>query len=812
MIKRIFDILFASLAILLSLPIMLLITLLIKLDSAGSIFFRQQRVGKNGKLFWIFKFRTMVEDAQKIGPSITAQSDPRVTQVGRLLRSLKLDELPQFFNVLKGEMSIVGPRPEVPNIVEKYPEEAKKIFSVKPGIVGPNQIKNIDEAAMLTERDDVEKFYLENILPQKLKNDLAYIQNKNPYKDLQFLLGGSAAIIMNSIKLRYILESRRRIMFLIIDLCLSVLSFWAGYQLRFEGNISFVDFEVMKGLIPFIIILRAPCFIYFGLYQTLWQYLGIQELIAIIKAVTVGSLLLPFVPFFIQMDMPPRSTLIIDWLLLVILLGGSRVIFKLSADRLRSTQLDNKKNVLIVGAEDAGELLVREFIKKPSLGYRPIGFIDDNPDKVGMRIHGVKVIGKVSQLSQVVKLKKADEVIIALQHASAEEVRNIIQICRQLRLACRIVPQTSAMLPQAMVPLKLRPVDVSDLLGREIIQADQAGIHDFIQDKVVLVTGAGGSIGSELVRILYQNQPREIILVDVSENNLYEIEMDLKTKVSQTLVTCYLRDVTHREEIERIFKLHRPQVIYHAAAYKHVPLVESHYGKGVINNILGTQNMADLAKEYGAECFVLISTDKAINPTSIMGTTKRIAELYVKSLGGSKTRFLSVRFGNVFNSKGSVVPLFKKQIEEGGPITITHPDVKRYFMDVSEAVFLILQATILGTDSEIFVLDMGKSIKIVDLAMNLIQMAGLSTKTIAIKYTGLRPGEKLEEELELTGELAIPTAHKKIKIWKSQPVPHAHILKEVTELVKLIHQSASREDVLQKFKTIVPEYHPYPAV
>lgn len=561
-------------------------------------------------------------------------------------------------------------------------------------------------------------------------------------------------------------------------------------------------------MIPFIIFLRTPCFVTFGLYQTLWQYLGIQELLSIIKAVTVGSLLLPFVPFLFQMNLPPRSTLIIDWLLLIVLLGGSRVLFKLTAERLRATPLDNRKNVIIVGAEDAGESLIREFIKRPSLGYRPIGFLDDNPDKVGMRIHGVKVIAPIIQLVEVVKVKKADEVIIALAESPAEQIRGIIQACKELRLPCRILPQTSSMIPATMLPAKLRPVDISDLLGRELVRTDQVGIQDFVRDKVILVTGAGGSIGSELVNLLFEHHPRELILVDESENSLYDIEMDLKARPSQTQVYCYLRDVSRREDVEPVFEKHKPHVIYHAAAHKHVPLVEMNFAKGIVNNVLGSKTMADLARDYHAETFVLISTDKAINPTSIMGTTKRISELYTQSLKG-KVRFLAVRFGNVFNSRGSVVPLFKKQIESGGPVTITHPEVTRYFMDISEAVYLILQATILGTHSEIFVLDMGRPIKIVDLAKDLIQMAGLNPKTFPIRYTGLRPGEKLEEELQLDSELAIPTAHKKIKIWRSAHRINPDIGKQVEELLRLIHAGGTRESVISKLKEIVSEYKPY---
>lgn len=809
MIKRAFDIIISFFAVIFLLPVMAVIALLVRLDSAGKIIFKQERVGKDEKVFLIYKFRTMVEDAQKLGPSITAQNDPRVTQIGYLLRRLKLDELPQFFNVLKGNMSMVGPRPEVPNIVAQFPEHAKKIFTVKPGIIGLNQIENIDEASMLTDQDQVEKFYLEKILPQKIKNDLSYVNNKNPYKDLQILLGGAAAVIMNSIKLRYILESRRRITFLIIDLCLAVLSFWLGYLLRFEGNIPHDEKTLLFSMIPFIVFLRTPCFITFGLYQTLWQYLGIQELLSIIKAVTVGSLLLPFVPFLFQMNLPPRSTLIIDWLLLIVLLGGSRVIFKLTADRLRASSWDNRKNVLIVGAEDAGESLIREYIKRPSLGYRPIGFLDDNPDKIGMRIHGVKVMAHIAQLASVVKIKKADEVIIALTESPAEQIRGIIQTCKELRLPCRILPQTSSMIPATMLPAKLRPVDISDLLGRELVHTDQTGIQDFVRDKVILVTGAGGSIGSELVSLLFEHHPRELVLIDESENSLYDIEMELKARPSQTQVHCYLRDVSRREDIQPIFEKHKPQVIYHAAAHKHVPLVELNFAKGILNNILGSKTMADLAVDFHAETFVLISTDKAINPTSIMGTTKRISELYTQSLKG-KVRFLAVRFGNVFNSRGSVVPLFKKQIESGGPVTITHPDVTRYFMDISEAVYLILQATIMGTHSEIFVLDMGQPIKIVDLAKDLIQLAGLNPKIFPIRFTGLRPGEKLEEELQLNSELAIPTAHKKIKIWRSAQKNHYDVGKGIEELLSLVTSGASRDAVIHKLKEIVPEYHPDP--
>lgn len=809
MIKRLFDIMASLLALVVLSPLILIVAALIRLDSSGPVIFRQRRVGKGGKPFNIYKFRTMIEDASKLGPSITAKEDPRITQIGRILRHLKLDEIPQFWNVLKGDMSLVGPRPEVPHLTAYFPQEAQKIFSVKPGIFGTSQLSNIDEANMMAEEPDTEKFYIEKILPEKIKNDLAYIHNRNPFKDLKILLGSSTALLVNSLKLRYVLESPRRILFLFVDLCFAVLSVWAGFLLRFEGAIPVEEQIIFYSMIPFITLLRAPCFITFGLYQTLWQYLGVQELVAIIKAATAGSLLLPFVLFLLQAEQPPRSVLVIDWFLLIMMLGGFRIFFKLTADRLRHTKLDKKRNVLIVGAEDAGEMLVREYIKRPNLGYWPVGFVDDHPEKIGLRIHGIKVIGKIFQISQISKLKKVDEVVIALSEASPEKIKIITKQCRDLKIPCRIIPQTSALLAPGVLPLKLRAVDISDLLGRELVHADQTAIHALVHDKKILISGAGGSIGSELARVIYQNGPRELVLIDNSENNLYDVQMDLKNRDSETQVSCYLRDVTEQNDMEKIFQKHQPQIVYHAAAFKHVPLVEIHYAKGIINNIQGTRIMADFAKAYGAESFVLISTDKAINPTSLMGATKRAAELYVQSLGGGKTKFLSVRFGNVFNSKGSVVPLFKKQIEEGGPVTVTDPRMKRYFMDVSESVFLILQSTILGSDAEIFVLDMGHAISIVDLAKNLIQMSGAPDKSIEIRFTGLRPGEKIEEELELSSEQAIPTTYKKIKIWRSILKSPKNLSEHINDLIEMAKKGASRDKILQQIQLLVPEYRPY---
>ena len=612
-----------------------------------------------------------------------------------------------------------------------------------------------------------------------------------------------------SIKWRYIFEGKRRLLFLILDVSLSLASYLLALSLRYEMDIPPAMIRSLWLILPSIIFLRAPCYVYFDLYQTLWKYLGTQELISIIKAVTAGSLFLPVATYFMGLPSYPRSVFIIDWFILIIALGGSRIGFKIMAEKLRKLDQKQKKNVLIIGAEDSGEQLVREFIKRPELGYKPVGFLDNQPSKIGLRIHGVKVMGRIRDLPRIVRLRKVDEVIIALPKLSGDEIKDILASVRNYGLTIRIIPQMPLSLTPDTLPLKLRRVDIADLLGRDLVQADFSGIRNFFLDKKVLVTGAGGSIGSELVKTICKNFPLEMILIDNTEKNLHEIETEVKKYAVHTKITSYEADVTDAAQMNKIFQFHHPQVVYHAAAYKQVPFVELHCARAIQNNVMGTKIVADLAARTGVNFFILISTDKAINPRSVMGTTKRIAELYTQSLKYPDSCFISVRFGNVFNSNGSIIPVFKKQIEEGGPLTITHLEMTRYFMDVTEAVYLILQATILGSDSEIFVLDMGKPVKIVDLAKDLIQLMGLNPETFPIQCIGLRPGEKINEELVLDGERAISTTHNKIKIWKSEKVINKIIDQQINDLNSLIENDAPRESILQKLKEIVPEYEPW---
>lgn len=809
--KRVLDFAVSLTALAVLSPLMILTALLIKLDAEGSVFFRQERVGRRGQVFWIWKFRTMVEDAESLGAQITAKNDVRITRIGRVLRKSKLDELPQLFNVVLGEMSLVGPRPEVPRMMDLYAEsERAEIFETRPGILGSSQLLWRDEEKILPETGDIEAFYREHILKAKIQCDLDYVRSRDPLKDLKIVFRAVPALTSGFFKWGYIFESRRRISFLAFDLVLAAASYAAAFLLRFENQVPEDQLAIFWAMLPWVLILRGFCYVSFGLYQTLWQYLGLTELIAIVKSVTAGSLLLPVVSFLAQTGYQPRSTLVLDWLILILALGFSRIFFKVTAERLRVPRTGHKsKNTLILGAGDAGERLIRELMKRPGLGYRPVGILDEDPLKAGVRIHGIKVLGGVNHLTQAARVKKAEALIIALTEVSGQTIQTILSEGRRLDLICRIMPRMANILPPQIVPLQLKEVDVADLLGRSLVKADAGRLENFLAGKRILITGAGGSIGSELARRIHEHHPHEIVLVDQSESNLYEIEMELAASAASGVrVVPYLRDIRDRAALEKVFSSHRPEIVYHAAAYKHVPLLEHHVAEGILNNVLGTRNAADLAAQFESEKFVMVSTDKAIRPSSVMGATKRIGELYLQTMSSAKTQFMAVRFGNVFNSRGSVVPLFRSQIERGGPVTVTHPDVKRYFMDISEAVFLILEASRIGGGKRIFVLDMGDPLRIADLARNLMQLMGAAPDQIPIRYIGLRPGEKLEEEIQMKGERLIPTECSKIQIWEA-PVTDADFRKKMEFLLKQASLGSDRDAILRALCSAVPDYQPW---
>lgn len=571
-------------------------------------------------------------------------------------------------------------------------------------------------------------------------------------------------------------------------------------------------------LLVFVFVIKTAIFGLFKQYRGWWRYVGISDLTGIIRASLVSTMLIfglwvaGLYVSSVRRSIPnvfdvSQAVFVVDMFCTVLLLAGLRMAIRLYYEEFRTVESGRLKRFLIVGAGNTGESLLREIHRMTVAEYEMVGFIDDDPAKQGIRIHDVPVLGTVEQLAEICTEKNIEEVAIAMPSATAQQRRRVVQVCQGTKVRFRTVPSMTDIASGKFRVSQIRDVDINDLLGREAIQLDTDSIEAFIKGKTILVTGAGGSIGSEMCRQICHFGPKLLLLVEQAENPLFYIERELREKFPDITMTAVVCDITDQSRVEGIFEKYRPEVIIHAAAHKHVPLMEGNPGEAIKNNVVGSRTVADAADKFGAGNFVMISTDKAVNPTSIMGSSKRVAELYVQDLNRtSKTHFVTVRFGNVLGSEGSVVPIFKKQIAQGGPLTVTHPDMKRYFMTIPEASQLVLQAASMGKGGEIFVLDMGEPVKIVDLARELITLSGFRPgEDIEITFMGLRPGEKLFEELSIKGEDMQETRHPKIGIWKNMPIDRDRLRAKIAELVALA-KIGEYAGIVAKIKELVPEY------
>ncbi|MGW5952783.1 polysaccharide biosynthesis protein [Bacillus mycoides] len=506
----------------------------------------------------------------------------------------------------------------------------------------------------------------------------------------------------------------------------------------------------------------------YKLYNKAWEYASIGELKQIFKAITLSIIVTAIVQQIINHDIYVRI-LAIAWMLHLLLIGGSRFVWRMFRDTYISKDA-NKKRTLIVGAGSAGTMVVRQLLHNKEADLYPIAFVDDDRNKQKLEIYNVPVVGTTNHIKEVVEDNDIEHIIIAIPSLSRNQINEIFEKCRKTKAKTQIVPMLEDLLDGKVSVNEFRDVQVEDLLGREPIQLDDAGIGEKITGKTILVTGAGGSIGSEICRQVMKYKPAKIVLLGHGENSIYNIEMEMRVTYKDTVeIVTEIADVQDRHKIFEIMKKHQPYIVYHAAAHKHVPLMERNPEEAVKNNIFGTKNVAEAADTFKVNTFVMVSTDKAVNPTNVMGATKRFAEMLVQHMASvsTGTRFVAVRFGNVLGSRGSVIPLFKKQIQKGGPVTVTHPDMIRYFMTIPEASRLVIQAGTLARGGELFVLDMGDPVKIVDLAKNLITLSGYSVEEIGIKFTGLRPGEKMYEELLNEGEVHPEQIFPKIHIGKA---------------------------------------------
>jgi FlaA1/EpsC-like NDP-sugar epimerase len=589
-----------------------------------------------------------------------------------------------------------------------------------------------------------------------------------------------------------------------VDLLIVVFSTWISYYFRFGWEVAP---QFGSQIMLFTLLNVVSCglsMVFFRMYNRVWKYASVGELIGLLKAVTVGWLLSFLMVWMVTGQRVPISVALLALETMILLCGGVRFLWRIV--RVHHFRPGNQKQVLIVGAGQCGALIAREMQSPEFSDQKVVGFIDDDPGKRYMRVMGVPVLGDRHRIQEIVDKYGVEDIIIAIPSASKSELANIINLCKMTGAKVRMIPSINGIIQGKVSVAAIRDVSVEDLLGREPIVTDLEGIADYVSGKRVLVTGAGGSIGSELCRQIAGFEPDKLLLLGHGENSIYTIEMELRSKFPGLSLETIIADIQDRPRMDDVFRIYEPQVVFHAAAHKHVPLMERNPAEAVKNNVFGTKNVADCAHKYGAERFVMISTDKAVNPTSVMGATKRIAEMYIQTLdANSPTRFVAVRFGNVLGSRGSVIPRFKEQIAAGGPVTVTHPEMVRYFMTIPEAVQLVIQAGAFAKGGEIFVLDMGKPVKILDLAEDLIRLSGFEPYTeIPIEFTGIREGEKLFEELLTDEESVNATQHNRIFIGKPVHINRAELELELRRLERgvLEGQGSIREII----ESIVPLY------
>lgn len=606
---------------------------------------------------------------------------------------------------------------------------------------------------------------------------------------------------------KFLLKWRNRLIAFLSDLIMVPIAWLSGYWLFYDLHEIPMSplIKTLFCLIP-IMIFQALLFWLCGLYRGVWRFASIPDLLRITKAIAFGTstILLICLIFKNSLELP-RVIPLLYGLLLGIGLCSTRILFRWLKD-YRHFFTDSKR-VLIVGAGYAGERLIRDLLRDENHTYQPVIIVDDNEVKIGRDIHGIRVKGNCQQIGKFVHDYNIDLILIAIPSASSAEMRRIVELCSQTNIPSRTLPGIND-LTNGRVDIKLlRHVSLEDLLGRDQVSLDWESIGENIKDQIVLISGGGGSIGSELCRQIANLHPKKLIIVDNCEFNLYLIDMELKNKYPLLDFHIALLDITDRQGLEIIFATFSPGLVFHAAAYKHVPLLEKHIRAAVHNNILGTNTLANISVAFGVSKFIFISTDKAVNPTNFMGATKRCAEMICQNLyGHSLTKFITVRFGNVLDSAGSVLPLFRKQIQEGGPITVTHPDITRYFMSIPEASQLILQAAMLGEGGEIFVLEMGQPVKILYLAEQMCKLAGKTIgKDIEIVYTGLRPGEKLYEELFYKNEELHPTVHHKILQAKACTIDKNTLL-NFLEKIESAYAQSDETKLYASICQIVPEY------
>jgi FlaA1/EpsC-like NDP-sugar epimerase/lipopolysaccharide/colanic/teichoic acid biosynthesis glycosyltransferase len=830
----------AFFGLLLAWPLLAIAGILIRL-TGEPVFFRQQRVGRDGRLFTLYKLRTMrsVSDPRL---EITAEDDTRITSVGKFLRKTKLDEVPELWNILVGNMSVVGPRPEVPRYVNLDDRAWRSVLRVRPGLTDPVTLRLIDEQGLLTrvKGGERERFYLEALLPWKLSNYAAYLRQRSWKSDClviwHTMLAGLHLRREKAPQLSEVIQQAkqpeeilallqpdsmrerlskpalpiiRRQFHILADSAWFAGAFVLAYLLRFDFTIPQREASAMLLQVPYVVAWQLSALWLAGAYSLVWRYIGMRDVGRFVTAAMYS--LLPFLLFRLWPIRHPTAWHIpasVIFVNVVLGYGGvlavrvtRRSLYERGGDGEAGAEADIKR-VLLVGAGQAGKVVLED-LRRNQREIIPVGFVDDSLEKQQSHIHGVKVLGTCADIPKLVHELSIDQVIITFAQRPRSAFRRILTICESVPVKVRVMPSLSEILQDRVKVTRIRDVQIEDLLGRNPIDLQDATIQRFIHNKVVMVTGAGGSIGSELARQVAHAGPRMLLLLERSEPALFKVHRSLSGVIANERLAPLATDVCNTTRVRQHFAQYRPDIVIHAAAHKHVPLMEQNVVEAVLNNVMGTRDLAEIAGQSGTEVFVLISSDKAVRPTSVMGATKRAAELAIQELQRQYgTRYVAVRFGNVIGSAGSVIEIFNEQIRTGGPVTVTDPAMRRYFMTGTEAAQLVLQAASMGEGGEVFILDMGEPVRILDVAKDVITLSGLRPfDDIDIVFTGVRPGEKLFEEIELSGEHIAKTRHPKIYIGRFAEQKHRLACKTLVPPAL----AGKEDEVIETLLELVPE-------
>lgn len=830
-------------------PVLAICALAIVVDDPGPIFFRQKRVGRFGNQFWLLKLRSM--RVAQAGPLVTADGDKRITRVGRFLRAAKLDEAPGLWNVLRGDMSLVGPRPEVPRYVDLNDTRWQQVLAARPGLTDPVTVQLRNEQAILAAvTGDREEFYRSVLSPLKLAGYIEYLGKRTWIVDLGVLKDTLLAVVFPSSARNTLADLKhpgrgsqaprtmtlssptfaqydrvarllwKKRYLIALDAGLLALAFAISYLLRYEFSIPRQERGAFAAQLVWVTLTQTVAMMLLGVHRYIWRYIGIAEVHSFLAAMAFSMLpqvfLRVFAPDF-HVAAVPLSITAIDTVFGLTAVLGVRILRRRAYEYRRRKRHSGHRRQgeemgLLIGATPVGRSLLSELQQNRNSRLIVRGFVDDDPQKRGMVIQGVQVVGSTEDLPWLVPTLGIDHVVITLMRASRNELRRIKEICERIPVRVKIVPSMWELAHDHVGVTDIREFDIADLLGRESVALLGTKVQEAIGGSTVMVTGAGGSIGSELARQVARRKPGSLLLVERSEPALFQIQSELRRQYPNVSIVPLLTDITDKSGLARVFEQYRPELILHAAAHKHVPILETNVCDGVLNNIFGTLVLGQLAGEYGSKTMVLISTDKAVRPASILGATKRAAELVVQHLDHRyDCRYLAVRFGNVIGSTGSVIPVFREQIRNGGPVTVTDPEMVRYFMTIPEAAQLVLEAMAMGRGSEIFVLDMGEPVKILALARDLITLCGLRPyEDIDIVFTGMRPGEKIREELATESDRLCRTKHQKIFIGEIEGVPDAKLL-EALEDLRYLTQMGDEAGLRETLLNLIPDAHLAPA-